>query len=124
LFFPFAKAPKNDEEFIRSLIKNLKSKDNITIVSHTNPIAWYKAIKELTDVFIGMRYHSVIFSFKAGKPVLCIPYERKVVEFLKDYHRPNCTAVLPSEISESHIVDFLQTHSFPNDNPKRLFLSE
>jgi polysaccharide pyruvyl transferase WcaK-like protein len=113
LFFPFAKTPPiTDEEFIQSVINNLSHKDNVTIVSHTNPIAWYRAIKELTDIFIGMRYHSVIFSFKAGKPVLSIPYERKVVEFLKDYNSTNCTAVSPSDISESQIVDFVERYSF------------
>ena len=114
LFFPFAKTPpKSDEEFIQSLINNLEYKDNnTTIVRHTNPIAWYRAIKELTDVFIGMRYHSIIFSFKAGKPVFAIPYENKVIEFLKDYNRKNCTAVFPSQISESNIVDFIQQNSF------------
>ncbi|MDQ3903562.1 MAG: polysaccharide pyruvyl transferase family protein, partial [Thermoproteota archaeon] len=111
LFFPFAKTPpKSDEEIIQSVIGRLKTRDNCTIVSHTNPIAWYKAIKELTDVFIGMRYHSIVFSFKAGKPVLSIPYEHKVVEFLKDYDRTNCKAVFPSELTESNIVDFVQQH--------------
>jgi polysaccharide pyruvyl transferase WcaK-like protein len=113
LFFPFANTPPStDEEFMRSVIINLRDKDNVTFVSHANPIAWYGAIKELTDVFIGMRYHSVIFSFRAGKPVLSIPYERKVDEFLKDHSRPNCKVVFPSEISESHIVHFVQRHSF------------
>jgi polysaccharide pyruvyl transferase WcaK-like protein len=113
LFFPFAKTPpKTDEEFIQSVINNLRDKDDTTIVSHTNPIAWYRAIKELTDIFIGMRYHSIIFSFQAGKPVLSIPYERKVVEFLKQFNKTNCAAVFPSQISESHIVDFIQRHSF------------
>jgi polysaccharide pyruvyl transferase WcaK-like protein len=113
LFFPFANTPpKTDEEFMQSVINNLSDKDNVIIVSHTNPIAWYSAIKEVTDIFVGMRYHSIIFSFEAGKPVLSIPYEKKVVEFLKDHNRPNCKAVFPSEISESHIVDFIQRHSF------------
>jgi polysaccharide pyruvyl transferase WcaK-like protein len=110
LFFPFAKTPpKTDEEFMQSVINNLRNKDNATIVSHTNPIAWYRAIKELTDVFIGMRYHSIIFSFKSGKPILSIPYERKVVEFLKDYNRKDCTVVFPPQISESHIIDFIES---------------
>jgi polysaccharide pyruvyl transferase WcaK-like protein len=113
LFFPFAKtAPTTDEDFLLNVINNLRDKEKVTIVSHTNPIAWYRAIKELTDIFIGMRYHSIIFSFKAGKPVLSIPYERKVVEFLKEHDKTNCTAVFPSEISESKIVDFIQRHSF------------
>jgi polysaccharide pyruvyl transferase WcaK-like protein len=109
LFFPFSKsASSSDEEFMHSVINNLKYKEKATIVSHTNPIAWYRAIKELTDVFIGMRYHSIIFSFKAAKPFLSIPYERKVVEFLRDYNRKDCATVFPHEISESHIVDFIQ----------------
>ncbi len=113
LFFPFAKTPPiTDEEFIQTVINNLSHKDNVTVVSHTNPIAWYRAINELTDIFIGMRYHSVIFSFKAGKPVLSIPYERKVVEFLEEHHRTDCLAVFPSEISESQIIDFVQRHAF------------
>jgi polysaccharide pyruvyl transferase WcaK-like protein len=115
LFFPFSKRKGKDEEFIQSVINNLKYKEKATIVSHTNPIAWYRAIKELTDVFIGMRYHSIIFSFMAGKPVLSIPYEKKVVEFLKDYNRKNYPAVFPSEISESHIVDFIQGYQEKED---------
>jgi polysaccharide pyruvyl transferase WcaK-like protein len=113
LFFPFAKTPpKSDEDFIQSLISNLRHKDNTTIVNHTNPVAWYRAIKELTDLFIGMRYHSIIFSFKAGKPVLALPYENKVVEFLKDYNRTNCRTVFPAQITESHIMDFIHEHAF------------
>jgi len=116
LFFPFAKtAYRTDEEFIQRVINNLKYKEKATIVSHTNPIAWYRAIKELTDLFIGMRYHSIIFSFMAEKPVLSIPYEKKVVEFLKDYNRKNYPAVFPSEISESDIVDFIQRYREKKD---------
>jgi polysaccharide pyruvyl transferase WcaK-like protein len=116
LFFPFAKTPtRTDEEFIQRVLNNLKYKEKATIVSHTNPIAWYRAIKELTDIFIGMRYHSIIFSFMAGKPVLSIPYEKKVVEFLKDYNRKNYPAVFPSEISESYIVDFIERYQEKND---------
>ena len=116
LFFPFAKtASRTDEEFIQRVINNLKYKEKATIVSHTNPIAWYRAIKELTDLFIGMRYHSIIFSFMAEKPVLSIPYEKKVVEFLKDYNRKNYPAVFPSEISESDIVDFIQRYREKKD---------
>ena len=113
LFFPFAKTPpRTDEEFVRSIVSNLEYQNNVAIVGHTNPIAWYRAIKELTDIFIGMRYHSIILSFQAGKSVLSIPYERKVVQFLKQYNGTNCNVVFPYEISESHIVDFIQRHSF------------
>jgi polysaccharide pyruvyl transferase WcaK-like protein len=116
LFFPFAKTPsRTDEEFIQRVINDLKCKDKASIVSHTNPIAWYRAIKELTDIFIGMRYHSIIFSFMAGKPVLSVPYEKKVVEFLKDYNRKNYPVVLPSQINESHILDFIQRYQDKRD---------
>jgi len=112
LFFPFAKTPpKTDEEFMQGIIDNLKYRDNVTIVSHTNPIAWYSAIKELTNLFIGMRYHSIIFSFMSGKPVLSIPYERKVIEFLKQQEHLDSPTILPSEINESNIIDFIQNHA-------------
>ena len=116
LFFPFAKTPsRTDEEFIQRVINNLKCKEKASIVSHTNPIAWYRAIKELTDIFVGMRYHSIIFSFMAGKPVLSMPYEKKVDEFLKDYNRKNYPVVLPSKINESHIIDFIQRYQDKRD---------
>ena len=52
----------------------------------------------------------------ARKPVLSIPYENKVVEFLKDYTRKNYPMVFPVEISESHIVDFIQRYHDKRDH--------
>jgi polysaccharide pyruvyl transferase WcaK-like protein len=124
IFFPFSKRKGKDEEFMQSVINNLKYKEKATVVSHTNPIVWYRTIKELADVFIGMRYHSIIFSFMAGKPVLSIPYEKKIIEFLRDYNRKNYPAVFPSEISESYIVNFIQRYQEKEDQSRERLQSK
>jgi len=86
LFFPFSKSrimSENDVYLTNQVLKNVNKNDNSLILDHENPIIWYFIIKDFVDLFIGMRYHSLIFSWVAEKPFFGISYENKNVNFLK-----------------------------------------
>lgn len=115
LFFPFAKtnsAIENDHVFIESLITGLSRRDNINIISHTNPVAWYNAIRDYVDIFIGMRFHSIVFAYESKIPLLCIAYENKIIQFLKrksnDISSITTSKIMPSEITSSAIYKFVE----------------
>jgi polysaccharide pyruvyl transferase WcaK-like protein/O-antigen/teichoic acid export membrane protein len=116
VFFPFAKTEsklESDEELTKLIHSRLPSEvaKNVTILEHADPLSWFMTIKECVDVFIGMRFHSIIFASEANKPVLCIPYERKIVEFLRG--KPagaNLSSLPPESLESSMIVRFVDEH--------------
>src|SRR5437867_7465655 len=66
-------------------------------------------IKEYVDIFIGMRFHSIIFASEARKPLLCIPYERKITEFLKQRQADKSISAISLEgLKASQIVNFVE----------------
>src|SRR5690606_35676328 len=87
LLFPFAKTKYElecDDKLIDKIINKLGMVDNIIVMEHGHPISWYQTIKEFADICIAMRYHAVVFAYMAKKQNLCIPYEHKIVVFLKE----------------------------------------
>lgn len=85
VFFPFAKTSSDIEDDMKlsdEIIKHLEF--NVTVLPHMSPAVWYLFIRECVDVFIGMRFHSIIFAYLANKPFLAIPYENKVWNFVKE----------------------------------------
>jgi polysaccharide pyruvyl transferase WcaK-like protein len=71
-------------------------------------------MKEYVNVFIGMRFHSIIFASEAGKPVLCIPYERKITEFLKERQSDPAISTIPLDSPESSkIIKFVEEKTKP-----------
>jgi len=113
VFFPFAKTKskiESDDAMLQIIRSQLSKDDNdsITVLEHTDPLSWFIAIRDHVDIFVGMRLHSIIFASEASKPVLCIPYERKVSEFLQDRHEdPNLSVMQLDEIDSSRIVEFV-----------------
>jgi polysaccharide pyruvyl transferase WcaK-like protein len=115
VFFPFAKTRssfENDPMLYDIILNKLKIKDNFIQISHCHPLAWFFAIGEFVDVFIGMRYHSIIFAFGANKPVLCVPYERKIIQYLQsrpeDQESTRVSIVDPNTLTRSDVIDFLE----------------
>ena len=91
---------------MRQVVRRVRKEDNITIVDHLDPLSWFVGIRDYVDAFIGMRLHSVIFASEAKKPILCLPYERKVWEFIKN---KNEITVMPlDKIKSSAFVDFVE----------------
>lgn len=119
VFFPFAKTSldigvEDDTIVINDIINKVKFKENVTIISHMNPILWYLLI-EFIDIFIGMRFHSIIFAFVNNKPLLAIPYENKVWNFIED---KNCKNVLTLEnFDEKYLMKFFEENY--NSNNRR-----
>jgi len=56
-----------------------------------------------------MRFHSIIFASEAGKPVLCIPYERKIIEFVKSRPAdPAISATALEDLESSQLVAYVE----------------
>lgn len=114
VFFPFAKTNsilESDLDLASNITSRLSTDADITIVEHTDPVAWFLAIKDLVDIFIGMRHHSIIFACEAMKPVLCIPYENKTTEFLKNEHEnsENISILGLNALESSKIASFVES---------------
>jgi polysaccharide pyruvyl transferase WcaK-like protein/O-antigen/teichoic acid export membrane protein len=113
VFFPFAKTgskTENDEWMIDQILHRVSTNENIVRISHGNPLSWFIAIDNLIDIFIGMRYHSIIFSSLAKKPILCIPYEKKIYQYLSDKKDLLDISILePTQISSAHLTGFVKT---------------
>lgn len=112
LLFPFANTDsriENDTAFIQDLIRALPQMDNIMVISHTNPVAWYNAMKKFVDIFIGMRFHSIVFASELRKPLLCIAYENKIIQFLKSkVNNPAIIQTVPAEVTSTAICKFVE----------------
>lgn len=116
VLFPFAKTEseiENDSSILNDLRLRVTDTNNMIEVNHANPLAWFVAIKEMVHLFIGMRYHSIIFANQACKPVLSIPYEKKIHEYVNSNHNtPNCpiSVIDPLEISSVDIIRFVRSN--------------
>ncbi len=76
IFIPFV---GEDLEFYKREIKPL----GIKCMPLKNPISTYNYILKM-DKMIATRYHSLIFSLLAHKPVLILGYEQKVIDLAED----------------------------------------
>lgn len=106
--FPFAGTNsdiENDELLTDEIIKKVEFKENITVISRNNPIIWYLLIR-FVNIFIGMRFHSIIFAFINNIPLLAIPYENKVWNFIKDANLENVVTL--DDLDEKYLIKFLE----------------
>lgn len=111
VFFPFAQtrsAIESDSELTQDIVDDLVGIENISVMEHGDPLEWFISIKRNVDLFIGMRFHSLIFASEAGKPILCIPYERKVIGFLESKKGDKDVSVIQlEELEAARIVKFV-----------------
>lgn len=107
-FFPFAYTSpiEDDITIINLVLSKLKESNNLILIPHTNPIFWHLLIEEYIDYFIGMRFHAIALAYLSAKPLLGIPYENKVLQFLKRYKYQNI--VMPEDLNRKTLVDFLE----------------
>lgn len=70
-------------EEIRKLIEN---KDHMKILHGNYTPQEVKAIIREMDVFIGMRYHSIVFASSVHTPLIAISYAPKTKDFLKAHN--------------------------------------
>lgn len=117
VLFPFAQenlevGKENDLVLFNDIINKIENRNNIIIASHMNPILWYLLIR-LVDIFIGMRYHSIIFSFLNNKPFVAIPYANKVWNFLKENSCPNVLSL--ENFNEDYLIRFFKDNFVENN---------
>ncbi|HEU5122073.1 MAG TPA: polysaccharide pyruvyl transferase family protein [Candidatus Saccharimonadales bacterium] len=90
VFIPFQTAfnPRNDlvftEETFGGIVKNKK---NVTIL-HDVPINYISSYLQLCDVFVGMRFHSLLLSAVAGVPFVAVAYDTKCWRFIEEANYP------------------------------------
>ena len=90
VFFTFDPAftHKNPDNKIAFTIKsNLKNKDAFKIINYYSSPEIILGLVGKMNFFIGMRYHSIMFSYMQGIPLLGIIYEEKNRTLLKDIKR-------------------------------------
>lgn len=74
---------KNDMPIIKSIISKVKKADFCRIVPNNYDSDMQQKMISKLDYFLGMRYHSIIFSVKMGIPAVGICYEHKASGFLE-----------------------------------------
>ncbi len=119
VFFPFAKTSnadlkrENDEIMANEIINRVSFKDNIIIISHSNPILWYLLMKWV-DSFIGMRYHSILLAYMAHIPFVAIPYENKILNFIQEFEYENVLSL--ENFDEKYLIEFLKNNYVSEKN--------
>lgn len=74
---------KNDMSIINSIISKVEHPEFCKVLPNEYDSDVQQAMISKLDYFIGMRYHSLIFSVKMGVPVVGICYEHKATGFLE-----------------------------------------
>lgn len=94
-FFPFSfntkRTVENDLEIAKEIQKVLKSKNmmrfKVIQASNYTPNE-IKGMVGLVDLFIGMRFHSILFAYSMKKPLIGVSYEEKCRDFLESKRLP------------------------------------
>jgi len=114
IFFPFSFNPlrpvENDFEIAKQICKRLRSKkkDNFKVIQTRNyKPREIKGMIGLMNVFIGMRFHSIVFAYSMKTPLLGVSYEEKCRDFL-----------------ESRCLQFIKAEHVAFDILRQLFLSD
>lgn len=79
IFFPQLYGNSNDMPLINQIVNMVDEKDEIKILSNRWNSEIQQAIISQMDLFIGNRYHSVIFALKSAVPTVCLAYEHKAI---------------------------------------------
>ena len=79
VFFPQLYGNSDDIPLINDIIKLVDRKDNVRILSKKWDSDVQQAVISQMELFIGNRYHSVIFALKGKVPTVCLAYEHKSV---------------------------------------------
>ncbi len=79
VFFPQLYGESNDLPLIYNIIKLVDKKADVKVFSKKWNSDIQQAIISQMDLFIGNRYHSIIFALKGKVPVVCLAYEHKAI---------------------------------------------
>ncbi len=79
VFFPQLYGNSDDMPLINDIIKLVDGRGNVRILSKKWDSDVQQAVISQMELFIGNRYHSVIFALKGKVPTVCLAYEHKSV---------------------------------------------
>lgn len=80
--------PNNDLKFMQQhIVKHFKGTANLVVVDHVS-IDQAVAYLQQLDVFVGMRFHSLLLATAVGTPYIGIAYDTKCWRFLKEAQYP------------------------------------
>lgn len=87
IFLPFAKTNSKIEDdmyMYKKIKKQIRFGGCFPYLDHDDPTFYFNFIRRNIDLIIGMRFHAVIFGFCAKKSLIALPYENKVLNFIKE----------------------------------------
>lgn len=90
VFLPFQHAfnPRNDHTFMKDTLKDiLKNRTNF-VMPDSVPIDLISSYLRQCDVFIGMRFHSLLLACANGVPFVAIAYDTKCWRFIEETQYP------------------------------------
>lgn len=105
---------KNDMPIINSIISKVNKPEFCKIIPNEYDSDMQQSMISKLDYFIGMRYHSIIFSVKMGIPVIGICYEHKANGFLEKACLPELIVNLSDFISDYNVI--LHKVDYINEN--------
>jgi polysaccharide pyruvyl transferase CsaB len=104
LFIPFRIVPfDNDNKIIQAVKSKMKYTQKVSLLEKIPSYAYLNKIYSLADVTIGMRLHSLIFSFSSLTPMVAISYSCKIKDFMN---------YINLEDFSFNINDFVPEHLF------------
>lgn len=82
-FVPFRTMPfDNDLDIIKKVLSEMSYKEKTIVYERAPNFTELRKIFSHTDITIGMRLHSAIFSFSSLKPMIALSYSSKVKDFM------------------------------------------
>ncbi|OGG26856.1 hypothetical protein A2960_01695 [Candidatus Gottesmanbacteria bacterium RIFCSPLOWO2_01_FULL_39_12b] len=79
---------EKDLEFSLEILSKIKKQSCIFCLKNYYTPQEIAGVLKLCDVFVGMRYHSLVFAYTLGIPLIPISYEEKCMDFVKKHHYP------------------------------------
>jgi len=104
VFFPQLYGNSDDMPLINKIIKMVDKKGVVKILSKEFNSEIQQAIISQMDLFIGNRYHSVIFALKGKVPTVCLAYEHKSIGIMNAV-KLNKFIIKISDLSYEILID-------------------
>lgn len=124
LFIFKGKSRADDYEITYMLNKRLKNQKQVEIVHYSpNPFKTLSKIREC-NFFIGMRYHSCLFAYLSGIPLMVITYFKKCESLAKEIKLTDDAFITPEEILEGKFEIYLKhLQENPDDFKSKLSIA-
>ena len=89
----------NDLIVAKELRENMKNANRLSVIDVEYKPEEILGVFRFFDMFIGMRFHSIIFSMMMGVPTIAIIYYTKTAELLKKEKTRNCFRISISDLN-------------------------